>query len=109
MITHDTMSKGQARWLALLAEFYPDIVKQGIITHKQLKAVDEYFREMRTRDGKKFKISFPIWLMVNNAIERGVYQLPIKNIPIKLTVDPDIEHKFYPQYDQELKSFGIFK
>ena len=107
MITHETITKGQAKWLAMITEFYPDIVKSGVITHKQVQEANQFFYAKRTKD-KKYRVGHPIWLLVNNAITRGVYQLPVPGAVIEVKkIDVDTSHELYADYASELASFGV--
>lgn len=109
MITHETITKGQAKWLALITEFYPDLVETGSITHRQLQETNAWFRKMRTVDKDKYKTGWPIWLIVNNAVSRGVYQLPIpgavNTVKSEAVVHEDTEQR--RAYTAELASFGL--
>lgn len=73
-----------------------------------MKTAHDKFTELRKTD-KKYKVGWPIWLITNNAITRGVYELPVPDGTVKIEVDPDIDHPFYPEYIEELKQFNIIE
>lgn len=102
MKRYHELSSGQRKWVDLVEILFPAIYDRGIITAKELKNVDAKFREMRETD-KRYKVSWPIWLIMNNAIERGIYSIP-RDIPEK---DEDVNHEFYSEYHQMLKTFGV--
>ena len=104
MLEFDKLSPAQERWVVLLEHFFPEVYKTGEVSHKQLVAADNKFREMRATD-KKYKVSWPIWLISNNATTRGKYHIPKKQTEEH---DASIEtHPFYAEYVAELKEFGI--
>jgi hypothetical protein len=105
MITFEKMTPAQAKWLALIEYYFADTYKSGRITHAQLVTAHNHFLELRKED-KKYKTGWPIWLITNNAIERGVYQLPTQAESVP-QIDPDTTHEFYPDYIKELKEFGV--
>lgn len=106
MITFNKLSPAQSKWLSLLEILFPDIYKNDTITHNQLKMVHDHLVSLREKD-KKYKVSWPIWLISNNAIDRGVYTIPKETEEIQTQDDPDIDHQFYPEYAFELMKFGI--
>lgn len=105
MITNEELTKAQVRWFTLITEFYPDIVKAGTITHKQLQEANQFFRSQRTVDEKKFKVSWPIWLIMNNAVSRGVYTLPLRGAVKEVVKEIPSEQR--QSYVDELASFGL--
>lgn len=105
MIKYDQLSRAQARWVDLLEILFPDFYKSDIITHSQLKMVHEQLLILREKD-KKYKVSWPIWLITNNAVSRGVYKIPKPHM-VTVDNDPDMNHPFYPEYIQELKQFNV--
>lgn len=105
MITNEELTKAQARWLALITEFYPDIVKAGTITHKQMQETNAWFRSKRAEDKKKFKVSHPIWLIMNNTVSRGVYQLPLLGVVNEVVVEVPSDQQ--QAYADELAQFGL--
>lgn len=104
MITYDELTPAQSRWMALVEYYFPDKVICGTITTSELKTIHEFFVAKRN-EGKKYKVSWPIWLIMNNALERGLYQLPPRVTNVQ--VDPDITHEYYDEYVQELKEFSV--
>lgn len=99
----DDISAGQNKWLLLLEAVFPEIYAQETITHKQLKQVDADFRKMRALD-KRYKVSWPIWLIMNNQVSRGVYLIP------KDTEDlnkPEADQELVDELESELEGFGI--
>lgn len=106
MITFDKLSPAQSKWLSLLEILFPDIYKQDTITHNQLKMVHDHLVSLREKD-KKYKVSWPIWLISNNSSARGVYKIPKETAEIQIQDDPDIDHQFYPEYASELCKFNI--
>lgn len=108
MITHSELTPAQEKWLALIEYYFEDVYSSGKITHKQLKAAHDRFTVLRKED-KKYKVGWPIWLITNNAISRGVYELPVPSGTVKVEEDPDINHPFYPEYIAELKRFNVIE
>lgn len=107
MIKHSELTAAQSKWLALIEYYFEDVYKSSIITHKQLVIAHEKFTELRAID-KKYKVGWPIWLLTNNAISRGVYQLPVPSNNVEEeSVDEDSTHPYYEEYVAELKRFGV--
>ena len=115
MITFDTLSPAQARWLSMIEYYFPEIHASGKITHDQLKEARAKFDELRTVD-KKYKIGWPIWLIMNNSISRGVYILPkafsvdewraiCEDDPVVST--KPLKSEYSDEYEAELRAFGI--
>lgn len=107
MLSYDNLSKAQRRWVDLVEILFPELYKCGIINHSELKMVHETLLEMREQD-KKYKVSWPIWLISNNAVTRGSYQIPKSgSSEVIQEKDPDENHPFYQEYLEELKQFKV--
>lgn len=106
MIVYNQLTKAQSKWLALCEHYFPQYTVDGIINHAQLKEVHEFLVSMREKD-KRFKCSWPIWLITNNAVSRGVYKLPLEKVDLETNVDPDKSHPWFEEYIQELKQFSV--
>jgi len=104
MLNYNELSAGQRKWVDLVEILFSDVYKSGIITYNKLKEIDNTLVSLRERD-KKYKVGWPIWLITNNAIERGIYKIP-KDEEI-IETDPDASHPFFEEYQSELKMFGI--
>jgi hypothetical protein len=102
MITFSQLTLAQERWLALIKHYFPKVYSSGKITYAQLKEAHKYFVSLRATD-KKFKVGFPIWLQTNNALEHGVYKLPIEGEDV-VTEEISEEEK---ELLEEMRSFGI--
>ena len=104
MITHDNITPGQAKWLALIQYYFAEVYSRGIITHVELTESHKKFHELRALD-KKYKVGWPIWLIVNNSIARGVYELPIQG---NVTIEDDVPKTSQQiDFESELTEFGI--
>lgn len=107
MLQYEQLSKAQRKWVDLVEILFPDMYSSDIITHSQLKMIHEQLVEMRDQD-KKYKVSWPIWLITNNAITRGAYKIPKQNgVEESIDDDPDKDHPFFQEYIQELKQFNV--
>ena len=100
MKNFDELSPAQERWVVLVEYCFPAIYQSGQITHKELIKVHAQFLDMREQD-KKYKVGWPIWLISNNAITRGVYQIPQKDFGLTQQ-SGDLE-----ELNQEMKEFGV--
>lgn len=100
MLSEKELSVGQSKWLALVKAKFNNIYKSSTVTHAQLKEMHEEFVKLRTVD-KKYKVGWPIWLITNNAVSRGVYSLPAAAVE-KTPINP-----VYSEYEEELEAFGI--
>lgn len=106
MMTWFELSKAQQRWVTLVQMFHPEV--KDSVTFQQIRAFHDEFMSKRS-EGKQYKIGFPIWLITNNAIERGAYFFPSEENasqmePEELTpIDPELE----PIYQAELAAHGI--
>lgn len=106
MLTWFDLSKAQQRWVTLVQMFHPEV--RDTVTFQQIRDFHEEFKSKRA-DGKQFKIGMPIWLITNNAVERGVYFFPseentVQMEPDEMTpIDPELE----PEYQAELEAYGI--
>lgn len=76
----------------MLEFHFPDIYETGEITHKQLTKIHVHFMDLRDVD-KKYKVGWPIWLISNNAMQRGVYKIPRPGEPV-------LEKKEETDYDR---------
>ena len=102
MIEFAQLTVAQQRWVTMVQHFLPEVYVRGSITHKELIMAHAKFMEMRETD-KKYKVGWPIWLIMNNATSRGVYKIP--------SSDPTVEEKsdspFSEGYEKDLKEWGI--
>ena len=105
MITADKLTPAQNRWMALVKHYFAEIYEGAIITHRQLIEVDEKFRRLLSID-KKYKVSWPIWLIMNNQVARGTYRLPI-GIESDEEFDEVEPTTLDFEFESELKKFGI--
>ena len=80
-------------------------MKAGTITHKQMQETNAWFRSKRAEDKKKFKVSHPIWLIMNNTVSRGVYQLPLLGVVNEVVVEVPSDQQ--QAYADELAQFGL--
>jgi len=110
MLYYNDLSPAQKRWVELVEMFCQDKIVEGKITHKGLKEIHQFFVEKR-REDRRYKISWPIWLIMGNQVGRGVYQFPAPEIENDLEelvdevtpIDPEKEG----HYMRELIGFGI--
>lgn len=75
MLTYNSLSSAQRRWVDLVEIYFPEIKTRGVVTNKEVRTIHDFFVGKRAED-KRFKISHPIWLITNNAVSRGVYTFP---------------------------------
>jgi hypothetical protein len=106
MITYDKLTPAQSKWLDLVEILFPTIYEGSIINHSQLKMIHDELSELRKTD-KKYKVGWPIWLIMNNSVTRGMYKLPKETEIIEEVIDPDVDNPYYNEYVQELARFGI--
>ena len=105
-IEYADLSPAQAKWVDLVEILFPELYNDGIISHTELKVVHEHFVSLRATD-KKYKVSWPIWLIMNNSVARGVYAIPKRDSVVGDDKDEYSDHPFYPKLESELKQFGI--
>lgn len=105
MITAQKLSRAQKKWFSLLEELFPNIAKRDIITVSELKLFHAKLTGLREIDKKKYKVSWPIWLISNNAVSRGVYALP-KDATQMVSKDVS-SHAYYDEYIAELRQFKV--
>lgn len=102
MLNYDDLSPSQQKFIDLTIIHFPELAQGGKCTYKELMHIHETFVSYRAKD-KAYKMSKPLWLITNNAIERGVYQLPLPNQKIEVNITNPMEL----MYRAELKRFGI--
>ena len=102
MIQFVNLTVAQQRWVSMVQHFFPEIYARGNITHKELMKAHTKFLELRETD-KKYKVGWPIWLIMNNATSRGVYKIPMVADTEKETNDSP----HFADYETSLKEFGV--
>jgi hypothetical protein len=78
MITFDTASPAQKRWVDAVLTVLPNLAKTGVITGK-----DCYYAHMqllKNRKADSARIGYPNWLFKTNKIRPGVYFFPAKGL-----------------------------
>ena len=102
MIEFAELTVAQQRWVSLIQHFYPNIYSAGKITYQELIMAHANFISMREQN-KKYKVGWPIWLIMNNAISRGVYKIPSSDVKIVEVSDNPLS----AGYEDSLKEFGL--
>lgn len=105
MIKFDDLSPAKLKWLTLVELLFPEIYANDTISVSELKTVHNHFLELRKTDAK-YKVSWPIWLITNNALERGVYVLPKPNANLMVESSRE-KHEYFAEYESELRQFGV--
>lgn len=99
MKCYTDLSPAQRKWVDLVEIHFPEI--NDTITYKQLLEMYNYFLELR-KQNKNYRVSKPLWLITNNAIERGVYKFPGR----KVKINKDFS-EMEMLYHSELAEFDI--
>ena len=78
MITFDTASPAQKRWVEAVLTVLPNLAKTGVIAGK-----DCYYAHMQLLKNRKAgspKIGYPNWLFKTNKIRPGIYFFPARGL-----------------------------
>lgn len=75
MLKFSDLSKGQKRYVVTVMNLYPKLKTTGTITLKECNDIHNEMFAARASGGTK--VGFPIWLITNNKVARGVYSLPL--------------------------------
>jgi hypothetical protein len=108
MLSYEDLSAAQKRWVDLVEIHFPNIldVTNGTLTYKDILQIDNFFREKRS-ENKKYKVSKPIWLITNNAVERGKYKFPSSTFGEIIDENAPVASDMEVNYQNELKRLGI--
>jgi len=106
MLTWFDLSPSQKKWVTLVQMFHPEV--KDSVTFQQIREFHEEFKEKR-KDGPKFKTGMPMWLMTNNAVERGVYFFPSEENTLDMEEEEltPINEELEEDYQDELRKYGI--
>jgi hypothetical protein len=103
MKNYTDLSPGQKKYVHFVELLFPELVVDGNIALSDVKIIHDKLVEKRIED-KRFKVAFPIWLITNNQVSRGVYKFP------KSDSSNDVVSVNTPQdelYVSELSRYGI--
>jgi hypothetical protein len=75
MLKFASLTLAQKKCVVAYIEHSPSIKKTGRVTLKDLNVI--YHEIAAKRDSGGVKVGFPNWLLKDNKLERGVYQLPV--------------------------------
>lgn len=101
MITRDDLTPGQLKYVNLLELTEPEIYASGVVSNRQLKEIHNKLVARRAED-ERYKVSWPLWLILNNNIGRGLYQIPKNQESEEEETSP-----YFEEYQAELKQFGV--
>ena len=104
MLTWNDLSPARQKWVRLVQMHYPEITET--ITFKQIKEIHEHFLSLREED-KRYKVSYALWLIGNNAISRGVYFFPAEENTPPEKESSVVDDKLELEYKKELELYGI--
>lgn len=106
MLNYSDLSAGKKKWVHLIQLTHPEI--DQVITYEQIVKFDKELRELRKKD-PKYKVSMPLWLIVNNAVSRGVYFFPgTENDSSNFLPEREkVDEKLELLYQNALKQFQI--
>ncbi len=116
MLTWNSLTKSQKRWVEHVSKVLPECVETGYITATQ--CYDSFKELEKQRVSGTPKIGYPNWLFKLNKIKRGIYLFPAegvtvqkasqflsnKNDPIAISSRVSEEDK---SFISDLKNFGI--
>jgi hypothetical protein len=116
MLTWNSLTKSQKRWVENVSKILPDCVTNGYITATQ--CYDSFKLLEKQRVSGSPKIGYPNWLFKLNKIKRGIYLFPAEGVtvqkasqslsgkaePIVITNRVSEEDK---SFLNDLKAFGI--
>lgn len=119
MLTYDSLTKFQKRWVENVSRIFPRCAETGIITAKECIKAYSLLKNERSDDGSK--IGYPNWLFTTNKLKRGVYLFPAKGVTTQtvslqskektevkpLTIPERDVHKDDKQFFDDLASHGI--
>lgn len=74
MIHYNELTAGQLRYVNMVNLFHPEI--EDTITFAQINKIHEEFLGLRP----KYKIGFPLWIVSENRIGKGLYSFPKEGV-----------------------------
>jgi hypothetical protein len=81
MLTWNSLTKSQKRWVEHVSKILPDCVSKGYITATQCY---DTFKELeKQRVSGTPKIGYPNWLFKLNKIKRGIYLFPAEGVTVQ--------------------------
>ena len=116
MLTWNSLTKSQKRWVEHVLKVLPDCSTKGYITATQ--CYDSFKQLEKQRVSGTPKIGYPNWLFKFNKIKRGYYLFPAEGVTVQKasqsivgnTETISIPERISEQemnFYQDLKSFGI--
>ena len=116
MLTWNSLTKSQKRWVEHVSKVLPECLSKGYITATQ--CYDSFKELEKQRVSGTPKIGYPNWLFKLNKIKRGIYLFPAEGVTVQKAsqsligkAEPiDISSRM-PEEDKsfinDLKAFGI--
>ena len=103
MLGFDDLSPARKRWVMLVELTHPEVT--DTITYQQIKDFHNEFMSLRDQD-PRYKVGMPLWLIGENAIERGIYFFPGTNNAVPAQVQ-EVDSELELEYKEELALYGL--